>query len=585
MSADFEKNIYGLSEGVFKACKFLGLKFPPKVSIDLSIAQELSPSDYFGDDFDFDEAIKEKLRAKRGWTKEFFNKVYENFSREFASQKPLNHTKTNLNVYFCDHVLFSGKQGASYNDYFDFEFYRKSLALRDKFITQRQRRQIRIICNDYNSLMFTKNKFIANKVFADFLHRDWLDTPNCTFEEFKAFVGKHPRFFSKVFNGSLGKGAAIISVNPNENLANLFENLKSRNRLLEEIINQHEDIAAFCPDTVNTIRIFTFLDIHNVVHILTTVGRFGRIGGFVDNVHVGGGYFVAIDSKTGIITSDGLTREHERVPKHADTGKIFKGFQYPCWDKVIALVKKLVKRIPQQHHIGWDIAVNNKGEAIFIEGNARPDIGFQQAPDDTGRLHLYTSLLEEIKNYNAEQMKFLGYRVNNIPDFKSAYENLPAHRNSRLKIAMDKLIPDCKSLIDLGCRKSKLVKAITPPHVLKYYPVDFQKHDDEVISCDFNDGEFPDIKADTCLCAFTAEYIEPLPQFLANMCNAAQKQILMLCRPADKEFYPKYRWENPFLTDFTEEFLIKTMKQNNFNLNAQYSFSDNKSIFLYDFRR
>ena len=583
MSVDLEKNIYGLSEGVFKACQFLGLKFPSEVSIDLSAAQELSPSDYFGVDFELNEAIKERLRLERKLPKEKFDAIYKDFSKKFASQKPLKHTKTDLNVYFCDYMLFSRKQDVSYNDYFDFEFYRKSFALRGKFITQRQRKQILMICNSRNFLKLTKNKFKANKVFADFLHRDWLDTCTCTFEEFKAFVGKHPRFFSKVFNGSLGRGAEIISINPNENLSNLFENLKSENRILEEIIKQHEDLAAFCPDTVNTIRVYTVLDLHNVVHILTTVGRFGRTGGVVDNFR-GGGVSVVINPITGIITSDAINGVHQRMAEHPDTAKTFKGFQYPCWDKVRAVVKKMAKMIPQLRHIGWDITVTDKGEVTLIEINNKPGVSIQQAPDDTGRLHLYAPLLAEIIKHNAGQIKLLGYRVNDLANFDSAY-NTPARRDFRLKLAMNKLIPDCKSLIDLGCRKSKLVKAITPPHVLKYYPVDFQKHDDEVIACDFNDGEFPDIKADTCLCAFTAEYIEPLPQFLANMCNAAQKQILMLCRPADKEFYPKYRWENPFLTDFTEEFLIKTMKQNNFNLNAQYSFSDNKSIFLYDFRR
>ena len=69
------------------------------------------------------------------------------------------------------------------------------------------------------------------------------------------------------------------------------------------------------------------------------------------------------------------------------------------------------------------------------------------------------------------------------------------------------------------------------------------------------------------------------------MCNFAQKQILMLCRPVDKEIHAAYRWENPFLTDFTEDFLIKTMAQNNFQLNAQSAASDNRAIILYDFRR
>ena len=53
-----EKNIYGLSEGVFKACEFLGLKFPA------ALDGEHVPSDYFGDDLDLDF---EKLRTAVIW--------------------------------------------------------------------------------------------------------------------------------------------------------------------------------------------------------------------------------------------------------------------------------------------------------------------------------------------------------------------------------------------------------------------------------------------------------------------------------------------------------------------------------------
>lgn len=127
---------------------------------------------------------------------------------------------------------------------------------------------------------------------------------------------------------------------------------------------------------------------------------------------------------------------------------------------------------------------------------------------------------------------------------------------------------------------------LLPPHVSKYYPVDYKNYDDdEIIVCNFNEGEFPDIKADACLCALTAEFVELLPQFLANMCNAAHKQILIWCRPADKETQNYWRWSHPFLTDFTEEFLIKTMEQKNFKLNAQYPDAKVPSIILYDFRK
>ena len=571
------ENVYGLSEGVFKACRFLGLKFPAE-----AIAKEnLTPSDYFGNNFAFSPAMLEKLWRNSNSTVQQFKTRYKNFLEKFFTQKPLKHTKTDANVYFCDYVLFARKQnGASHNDYFDFEFYSKSFARRARFITQRHRKQFTFICNEHEFSSLSRDKARTNETFQDFLHRDWLNIRKCTLEEFKAFVAKHSSFFAKPIEGTGGAGAEIIRVAANENLEKLFATLKEKDSILEEIVTQHEALSAFCADTVNTIRVYTLLDMHNVAHILMTFGRFGRVGKVVDNFHQGG-YSAIINPRTGIITSDGLNRDHERKLTHPDTGKTFKGFQYPCWEKLCATVKKMAKRLPQLRHIGWDVTISDKGEIVLIEVNGRLNIDAPQAVDDTGRLPRYVSLIKGMKSYKQRQMRFLGYRVNNLRNFDSAYET-SLRDDSTLKFAAGKLIHDCASLIDVGCRKDKRSKSFCPEGV-KYFPVDFKAHDDEIIACDFN-ANFPDIKADACLCAFTAEFVERLPKFLANMCNAAQKQILMICRPVDRERDIEFRWRNPFLTDFTEEFLIKTMAQNKFKLDKRYPTGD-KSVILYDFRK
>ena len=286
-----EKNIYGLSEGVFRACQYLGLKFPEQVPDE----REHFPSDYFGDDFDLDAETMENLRSMVIWDSDKFKKIYGIFIDKFASQQPLKQTKTDLNVFFCDFLLFVDNQnGFLYSDYFDFEFYRKSFEERGEFRTQLGRTQTRILCNDPSEHELLNNKAETNARFAEFLHRDWINTLTCTFEEFQVFVEKHPRFFSKPLGGSFGLGAEIVEVATDEDLAELFARLKEQEMLLEEVVKQHAAIADFCPDTVNTIRVNTFLDVHDDVHILTPGGRFGRLGNVVDNFH-GGGYSVMFD--------------------------------------------------------------------------------------------------------------------------------------------------------------------------------------------------------------------------------------------------------------------------------------------------
>ena len=96
-------------------------------------------------------------------------------------------------------------------------------------------------------------------------------------------------------------------------------------------------------------------------------------------------------------------------------------------------------------------------------------------------------------------------------------------------------------------------------------------------------GIFPDLVVDACLSIYTAEYVELLPEFLANLCRAARQQVLMVCRPIDKENHERYRFFHPFVVDFTEDFLIDSMKRNGFHLRQFRTYPDNRAVVLYDF--
>ncbi|MBR6012847.1 MAG: glycosyltransferase [Selenomonadaceae bacterium] len=570
----------GLTETMLKALQMLGIDTSSPIFSDKTLK---APSDYLGEDFVLNSDSRNILCRACRISDRDLNADYNIFRSQYLAQKPLKKTETDITVYFCDYMLFSRPNDCDIHDYFDFEFYNKSLEVQQTFICGNNRRKHNRVGNDRQYVRVLAHKFRTNKLFSDFIHRDWIITTECTFEEFKNFVTKHPKFFSKTNFGGGGKGVEVVQIDSDSDLENIFSRLKSEERLLEEPILQNEIMKSFCPDTLNTVRINTFLDIHNVVHILTASGRFGRLGNIVDNFH-GGGFSVTIDVKTGIIISDGLNRVHERLKKHPDTGKIFRGFQYPFWEKVCKTVIQMAKKIPQMRHVGWDIAINAQGDIDLVEANDAPATDVQQAPDSIGRFYLYKPLVEELENYNSAMMKFLGYRVNNLNNFNKAYETDSGRSPERLQLAIAKLSANCLSLLDLGCRENKLVKTLCPDNV-KYYPVDYKNFDDEVIVCDFNKGEFPNIKVDACLCAYTAEYVTCLPEFLKKMCTSTLKQILMLCRPVDKERRFRYRWNHPFQTDFTEQFLIETLEKNNFKLNSAVSCQGNSSVILYDFRR
>ncbi len=209
----------------------------------------------------------------------------------------------------------------------------------------------------------------------------------------------------------------------------------------------------------------------------------------------------------------------------------------------------MAKRIPQLRNIGWDITINDKNDVVLIEANGyAPGVDVQQAADGIGRRHLYTPLIEEIRNYKREQMKFLGWRVNNFINFRPAYDaGIPLH-DTRLKLAMDNLVPDCASVMDVGCRQAKFAKSVCLAHV-KYYPVDFKAYDEEIIACDFND-DFPDIKVDTCLCAYTSEFVEFLSAVFGEHVQRRAKTNFDVVPPRRQRNFSRLQMELSVLDGF-----------------------------------
>ena len=153
-----------MSDTIVKACEFLGLKLPEKKSSD---EKKHLPSDYFGEDFELNEQMTEKLLSVRKLTAQQFKEIYTRFSRLFSAQKSFKHTKTDLNIYFADFMLFSAQNGYSAPNYFNFKFYEKPLRLQNAFVGHRHLLRMHEICNEYSYWDLLKNKARANEIFGD----------------------------------------------------------------------------------------------------------------------------------------------------------------------------------------------------------------------------------------------------------------------------------------------------------------------------------------------------------------------------------------------------------------------------------
>ncbi|WP_053990115.1 sugar-transfer associated ATP-grasp domain-containing protein [Mangrovimonas sp. TPBH4] len=165
----------------------------------------------------------------------------------------------------------------------------------------------------------------------------------------------------------------------------------------EEVVIQHENVNKIHPNCVNTIRVETFIDKQNEIHILSAFMRFGVGSGFVDNAHAGG-FYVGIDLESGTLREVGhqyMEYGGAEYTEHPDSGFVFKGYKIPFFKEVKELVFQAVNCLPDRY-IGWDIAVSKDGPVI-IEANEYPSIFMADIAFGGYLKHpLYRGILEEV---------------------------------------------------------------------------------------------------------------------------------------------------------------------------------------------
>jgi len=138
-----------------------------------------------------------------------------------------------------------------------------------------------------------------------------------------------------------------------------------RNFVIQRVIKQQEELGKMNPSSLNCVRIQSFL-YKSKVHILSAFLRVGLPGIRVDNLGQGG---IAIAIKDNgefhPVAYDGEGNIFYRHPN----GYEFKGKEMPAFEEIVKSVKELHPRFANFGIIGWDIAVDEEGDPVFIEFN------------------------------------------------------------------------------------------------------------------------------------------------------------------------------------------------------------------------
>ena len=320
------------------------------------------------------------------------------FDRLYALSFPDKNTAPGRLSLMADVLWERLFHGTEIQDYFQYEFYKLKGRERRRYMTFSKLRYTMKAANDPAKRAVFDNKALFNRTFADYVNREWLDAEDAGDGDAADFLKKHPSYFAKAKAGMFGKNAGKRTWKPengDEALKKEIAWLRENGCIAEELIAQHPALARFNPDSVNTLRVVTLRPKDGEPRVMAAVLRIGRKGKTADNFHH---YGIAstVDVETGTVNSPGIDREFKRYLYHPDSGEEIIGFRVPSWDKVTALVKKAALVVPEVRYVGWDVAIDDRGEVQLIEGNYGADPDVTQMPCREGKWSAFEPLVEEL---------------------------------------------------------------------------------------------------------------------------------------------------------------------------------------------
>lgn len=191
-----------------------------------------------------------------------------------------------------------------------------------------------------------------------------------SFAQAKSFLASEKSFVIKPAIYS-GEGVDIFfydrDCNHDVDLQSLMKSYGS-NYIVQEVARQHQVLASIHPESLNTIRVISFL-FQGEVHISSAILRMGVAGSRLDNVSTGGlACPVHSDGQLGKEAMDMQSRWRTSHPN----GTIFSEIKIPSYDRVLAAIRRAHKDIPHFRIIGWDFSIDEVGDPVFIEYNGAP---------------------------------------------------------------------------------------------------------------------------------------------------------------------------------------------------------------------
>lgn len=313
------------------------------------------------------------LICKEKLGKYLYNVIYKNIPEEKKNDK----LYVRRLVY--ELLLYKYYYGFKYEEYFLFDFENKTFEERMQFVGNYERHFTFKKIGDKNIKHIFYDKYLTYQIFEPFYKRKAIKVGKEDFKDFCNFINEYKRIIAKPLCTSQGAGIRFVDCSDNKTLQKEFDSmfLVSDYYILEEIVHQGEKMAAFHPQSINTVRFVTYYNGKDTRYLYAVV-RIGVGESIVDNLSAGG-IAAAVDLKTGKLITDAyrkITDYKEVFEVHPETGVRIKGSQLPDWNELLSIVDKTVTVVPEQKIVGWDFAYSDKGW-VLIEANTSPYFSIQ----------------------------------------------------------------------------------------------------------------------------------------------------------------------------------------------------------------
>ena len=324
---------------------------------------------------------------------EHFHKYIHTWEYVYPCFNPGKHTQLYYRLDYWISKLFC--PGLDAMDYFRYEFYNYSLDKKKTFITEGGIAAMDKKFNGskdqkkYRDILSDKSAF--NRFFPEYVNRSWITSDNLTYESLSDFTSSNKYIIIKPLEGVGGQGIYKKTIATEKDLNDLYNEIRDKHVIIEEVISQCKELSELNPSSVNTIRICS-VEKNKEIYITGALLRMGNGKGVTDN-YSSGGLAATIDVETGIIISPAVSQNNENYYVHPYTKKTIIGLQIPRWNEVIERVKAAHANISQLRYIGWDVVIREDGSISFLEANTCSDVELQQHPLRRGVKNIYAPYL------------------------------------------------------------------------------------------------------------------------------------------------------------------------------------------------